>query len=90
MAPPTKRPSAKTRAKRGSKPAKALKDRAARARTAKPRDAACDRFVEDLLARGEAVKPDRSGKLPPGATHVVQKAGRDGIAAVKRVRFKLV
>ncbi len=91
MAPPTKRPSAKARAKRSSgKRAKPETKRAAKARPARPRDPECDRFVEDLLARGEAVEPGRGGKLPPGATHVVQKAGRDGRAAVKRVRFKLV
>lgn len=37
---------------------------------------AAERFVEDLLIRGEAVHPDAQGHLPPGATHeIVEEPG---------------
>jgi hypothetical protein len=45
------------------------------------------RFVRDLLVRGEAAKPTRSGKLPLGATHAIVDCG--GEVTVKRARFKL-
>ena len=55
-----------------------------------PTDAtAHDRFVRDLLIRGEAATLDRKGKLPLGATHVIKKQGADGSAVVKRLRFKM-
>jgi len=56
-----------------------------------PKDAtaARDRFVRDLLIRGEAATLDRKGKLPLGATHVIKKQGADGSAVVKRLRFKM-
>lgn len=51
--------------------------------------AASERFVKDLEVRGEAVKPSKSGKLPPGATHAVVEENPDGTAKeVKRARFK--
>jgi len=50
-----------------------------------------DRFVSDLLVRGEAVKPDDAGKLPGDATHAVVEQTPDGtVTKVKRARFKLV
>jgi len=60
-------------------------------RTPSPTDttAARDRFVSDLLIRGEAAKLDKSGKLPLGATHVIKEQGPDGVAVVRRVRFKM-
>lgn len=47
-----------------------------------------DRFVVDLLVRGEAAKPDRQGKLPLDATHAIVK-DKDGQVTVKRARLKL-
>jgi hypothetical protein len=47
------------------------------------------RFVRDLLARGEAAKPDAKGKLPLEATHVITSEQQRGSVTVKRVRFKL-
>lgn len=47
-----------------------------------------DRFVKDLLVRGEAVEPDEQGKLPPAATHGLTREGKDGTVIVKRARFK--
>jgi hypothetical protein len=45
------------------------------------------RYVRDLLVRGEAVRPTRSGKLPQGATHAIVDDGEQ--VTVKRARFKL-
>jgi hypothetical protein len=45
------------------------------------------RYLRDLLVRGEAVKPTRSGKLPQGATHAIVDDGEQ--LTVKRARFKL-
>jgi len=45
-----------------------------------------ERFVEDLVVRGEAV-PEGTEPLPPGATHEVV-AERDGVPTqVRRRRF---
>jgi hypothetical protein len=51
---------------------------------------ATERFVNDLLVRGEAAGMPSSGKLPLEATHVIEKQNEDGTAAVRRVRYKLV
>lgn len=48
-----------------------------------------DKFVKDLLVRGEAAKPDKKGKLPQDATHVITKENPDGTVEVKRARFKM-
>ncbi len=50
---------------------------------------ATERFVNDLLVRGEAAKLAPNGKLPLEATHVIEKQNEDGTAAVRRVRYKL-
>ncbi len=50
--------------------------------------AATERFVSDLLIRGEAAKRDRKGKLPLDATHAIKKQKPDGSVEVERVRFK--
>jgi hypothetical protein len=47
-----------------------------------------ERFVEDLLIRGEAAKPTQEGKLPLDATHAITKENPDGTVEVKRVRYK--
>jgi len=52
---------------------------------------AAERFVEDLLVRGEAVCPDPQGDLPPGATHeIVEEPGGGKPPKVKRRRFSVV
>jgi hypothetical protein len=49
-----------------------------------------ERFTGDLLTRGEAVASEApAGKLPPGATHRLQK-DETGATTVKRARFKLL
>lgn len=47
---------------------------------------ASERFVNDLLVRGEAAPLDESGKLPLDATHVIKK--QNGKTEVQRVRYK--
>jgi hypothetical protein len=53
------------------------------------KEPATQRFVNDLLVRGEAAGLAPNGKLPPEATHVIEKQNEDGTAAVRRVRYKL-
>ena len=53
-------------------------------------DSAQQRFVKDLLVRGEAVEPSPEGKVPWSATHAITQRNADGSAEVKRVRVKLV
>ena len=50
--------------------------------------AASQRFVKDLLVRGEAARPDKKGKVPQHATHAIKGENPDGSAQVERVRFK--
>ena len=47
------------------------------------------RYVEDLVARGEAAEPDAEGNLPPGATHEIIGRRRDGLPRVRRRRFSI-
>ncbi|HEV7396096.1 MAG TPA: hypothetical protein VGN86_06265 [Pyrinomonadaceae bacterium] len=56
--------------------------------TSGPKSEASNRFVRDLVVRGEAAKPDSQGKLPLDATHGVVKESKDGTVTVKRARFK--
>jgi hypothetical protein len=50
--------------------------------------AASQRFVKDLLVRGEAARPDKKGKVPQHATHAIKGETPDGSVQVERVRFK--
>jgi hypothetical protein len=51
---------------------------------------AAERFVEDLLVRGEAARPDPQGDLPPGATHeIVVEPGSGKPPKVRRRRFSM-
>jgi len=49
---------------------------------------ATQRFVKDLLVRGEAATLTKKGKLPLSATHVIIKKNPDGSVEVKRARYK--
>jgi len=51
---------------------------------------ASDRFVKDVVVRGEAKELDEKGKLPSDATHVVTKDEKDGSLTIRRARYKLV
>jgi hypothetical protein len=58
-------------------------------KTKEPPDPSSERFVRDLLIRGEAAKPDEKGELPPGATHRIVEDVEDGLPKVERDRFSL-
>lgn len=67
----------------------ARKSKKKEAEEKKEKDEAAERFVEDLLIRGEAACPDPQGDLPPGATHeIVKEPG--GKPKVKRRRFSAI
>jgi hypothetical protein len=52
-------------------------------------DAAQERFIEELIERGEAAKPDENGDLPPGATHeLIDGRAGEPPRAIRR-RFSL-
>ncbi|HKD79265.1 MAG TPA: hypothetical protein VKH81_06190 [Candidatus Angelobacter sp.] len=51
-------------------------------------EAASQRFVGDLLVRGEAAPRDNQGNVPLHATHVITGKKPDGTPTVKRIRFK--
>jgi len=74
----------------GRKRAKPAAPKRPRANTAPAAgcDEASQRFVKDLLVRGEAAKLTKEGKLPLGATHVVVKENADGTAKVQRARYR--
>jgi hypothetical protein len=46
-----------------------------------------EKFVEDLLARGEAAWPDEDGNLPPSATHEIVEQREGELPKVRRRRF---
>ncbi|MEY4483679.1 MAG: hypothetical protein RL693_1131 [Verrucomicrobiota bacterium] len=64
-------------AKKGKTPKQAAPSQKERAAEAK--------FVEELIARGEAVPTPDGDSLPPGATHLLVKD--DGGLKAKRIRF---
>jgi hypothetical protein len=47
------------------------------------------RYVEELIARGEAAEPNEQGNLPPGATHEIIGRDKDGAPRVRRRRFSM-
>ena len=55
--------------------------------------AAKEKFVRDVVTRGEAAESDQTGKLPPGATHEIVRPRRGGKGAaadlpvIRRKRF---
>jgi hypothetical protein len=53
-------------------------------------DSAAQRFVRDLLIRGEAARPTPEGHLPPGATHRIVEDGEEGeLPTVEREGFSI-
>jgi hypothetical protein len=92
----SKKPMAKKRTKAGAPQARAGKKTAKSTAGAQAgnapvpaADAASERFVKDLLVRGEAVPETPGQRLPLQATHKITKQNKDGTATVERVRFKL-
>ena len=54
------------------------------------RDESSNRYVRDVLTRGEAARPDEDGKLPLDATHViVSDENSEGEVKIREVRKKL-
>ena len=51
--------------------------------------AAEEAFVRGVIERGEAAKPDRNGKLPPGATHEIVEKTEGELPKIRRRRFSL-
>jgi hypothetical protein len=51
--------------------------------------AAKEAFVRGIIERGEAAKPDRNGKLPPGATHEIVEEVEGELPKIRRRRFSL-
>ena len=84
----------KQKGKTRSRTSKKKTSRPVAAKTKKPNATvgmapATDRFVKDLLVRGDAAAPDSTGKVPRDATHVIENQNEDGTAVVKRVRYKM-
>jgi len=51
-----------------------------------PKDAASVAFVNGLLARGQAARPNSDGSLPPGATHEIVGETEAGLPILRRRR----
>jgi len=75
-----------------AKPAK-RSSTASKPANAKPRKSAAakaaESFVRGVLVRGEAAKPSKQGKLPPGATHEIVAESGSGLPKLRRRRFSL-
>ena len=52
------------------------------------KDSSTERFVNDLITRGEAVDQPQKGRLPLHATHVIKRQNPEGPIEVERVRYK--
>lgn len=82
----------KPAAKKTTKQANSRKKRnaAPNAEARKELDPAAQRFVRDLLIRGEAAKPTPEGDLPPGVTHRIVEDGEEGgLPTVEREVFSI-
>lgn len=53
------------------------------------KDPHAERFVRDLLIRGEAAQPTPEGNLPPGATHKIVEEKEGQLPEVERERFSM-
>ena len=52
-----------------------------------PKDATSVSFVKGLVARGQAVRANEDGSLPPGATHEIVGETETGLPILRRRRF---
>ena len=86
----TKTPSKKAAAKKVSKRTSAGKDTSGDECTTPEEKEAAERFVRDVLIRGEAVRIDKHGELPSGATHEIVKERPGKLPKIERKRFSLV
>lgn len=48
-----------------------------------------EQFVEDAIARGDAVEPDEDGNLPPGTTHEIVEGEEGDPPEIVRRRFSV-
>jgi hypothetical protein len=54
-----------------------------------PEERAEKEFVEDVLTRGEAAKPDEHGDLPAEATHEIVEEHEGELPKIRRRRFTI-
>ena len=54
-----------------------------------PQDDAARRFVETLIANGQAARANADGSLPPGVTHEIVGETATGLPIVRLSRFAL-
>ena len=54
-----------------------------------PQDDAARRFVETLIANGQAARANADGSLPPGVTHEIVGETATGAPILRRRRFAL-
>lgn len=54
-----------------------------------PAAAAEEKFVRDLLIRGEAARPDSEGNLPTNTTHEIVEEKEGELPTVERHSFKI-
>jgi hypothetical protein len=54
-----------------------------------PQDDAARRFVETLIANGQAARANADGSLPPGVTHEIVGETAAGVPILRRRRFAL-
>ena len=52
-----------------------------------PKDRETQSFVMGLVARGQAVRANKDGSLPPGATHEIVGETDKGMPILRRRRF---
>jgi hypothetical protein len=52
-----------------------------------PKDPASVSFVNGLVARGQATRPNKDGSLPPGFTHEIVGETETGLPILRRKRF---
>lgn len=52
-----------------------------------PEECAEEKFVSDVLTRGEAAEPDEHGDLPPDATHEIVEEREGELPKIRRRRF---
>jgi hypothetical protein len=79
-----------TKRKQSAKKKSSTKSRDARKSVEKKDVAAAEeKFVSDLLIRGEAALPDRNGNLPSNATHEILEEKDGELPIVERRIFKI-
>lgn len=65
------------------------KHRSAAKGTKKELDPTAERFIRDVVIRGEAAKPSADGTLPPGVTHRIVEDKEESLPTIEREGFSL-